>query len=312
MDLFEGVQIGLNQDSQLLKIFHWLTGQAEAGNPKAMTNLGVMYAMGLGIPFDTSLSFHWFQQAAMHEDLAGIHNSGRAYEKAEGVHFNPDAALVHYKQAARLGFIPSMLALVNWISASPYHTEKDVFEACKAPAALHNPEALYRLGLCYRNGTGTTRNTRKGIMLLTQSAELDYLPAQATLRDYYCYKPADRPTRVWRPRMASDEEMAIIWNFVAQTLHGLDDGLAHFLLPRATKIGLAYPFSGCDLGHRKVCNDIFRAIHAYQAEQRTLFVESRRWAEESGIKSLYPESVQDSPSTTDPHLAVINQLKKGK
>lgn len=289
--IFAGVHLGNDREPELTKIFHWLTEQAEAGDAKAMTNLGVMYALGLGIFFDTNQSFHWFREAAKQEEPAGIYNTGRAYEYAEGVTFNPDVALVYYEQAAKLGFVPAMLAQARWL-ADPRQfnsTPKMVFEAYKAPAALNDPEGLYQLGLCYKNALGTTRNTRKGVLLLTQAAEMNHLGAQATLREYYCHKPADR---VWKPKPATDREMAIIWNFVLCSLHGAYDGLAQYLLLLAEQLCLAYPKADLEIGARKHCNDIFRTIHAYQEQQCIQFIESRRWAEASGIAELYPDHIK--------------------
>lgn len=270
-----------------------------------MTNLGIMYAVGLGTPFDTSQSFHWFKQAAAQEDPAGIHNTGRAYELGEGAPYDPDLAAVYYDQAARFGFVPAMLAKAAWLeNPRQYHsTEKEIFEAYKAPAALNAPKALYKLGLFYKNGTGITKNTKKGIQLLTQAAEMNHPCSQVALRDYYCYKPADRPTKVWKPKPGTDREMAIVWNFVLCTLHGTLDGLAQYLLPLADGLLLAYPKAELELGPRKLNNDIFRAILAYQDQQRIEFIESRRWAEASGITELYPESMQDAQSTSKPDAA---------
>lgn len=293
MGIFDGVHISRDYEPQLTKVFHWLTEQAEAGDARAMTNLGIMYAVGLGTPFDTSQSFHWFKQAAAQEDPAGIHNTGRSYELGEGAPYDPDLAVVYYEQAAALGFVPAMLAKAAWLEnpRQYYSTEKEIFEAYKAPAALNSPKALYKLGLCYKNGTGITKNTKKSIELLTQAAEMNDCSAQVALRDYYCHKPADRPTKVCKPKPGTDREIAIVWNFVLCTLHGTLDGLAQYLLPFADRLCLAYPEAALELGPRKLNNDIFRAIHAYQHQQRIEFIESRRWTEASGIQALYPDSI---------------------
>ena len=305
LGIFEGVHISREYEPQMTRIFEWLSEQASQGNVKAMTNLGVMHAIGFGTPFDPSQSFYWFQQASSQEDPAGIFNTGVAYERAEGVLYDPDVARIHYEQSARLGFIPAMLALAAWHN-DPRRFIPDteaILASYKLPAAMNDPEGLYQLGVCYRDGIGISRNIRKSVALMTQAAEMNHPTAQMTLRNYYCYKNADRPTKKPKLKLANDREMAIVWNFVLCTLHGTHDGLGHFLLPQAKYIGLAYPRSEMNCGPRQVCNDIVTAILAYKEKQRDLFLESRRWAEPSGIVELYPESWREAPNSTTSHAA---------
>lgn len=44
--------------------YTWFESQANSGNPVAEYGLGHMYQYGIGVPQDTNLAMHWYQQAA--------------------------------------------------------------------------------------------------------------------------------------------------------------------------------------------------------------------------------------------------------
>ena len=58
---------------------------AEQGHADAQSNLGLMYAMGWGVPKDDVQAVAWYRKAAEQGNADAQSNLGRMYAKGEGV-----------------------------------------------------------------------------------------------------------------------------------------------------------------------------------------------------------------------------------
>ncbi|MEE8544981.1 MAG: tetratricopeptide repeat protein, partial [Alphaproteobacteria bacterium] len=58
---------------------------AEQGDASAQNNLGVMYAMGRGVPQDSALAAQWYRRAAEQGDARAQYNLGFMYADGRGV-----------------------------------------------------------------------------------------------------------------------------------------------------------------------------------------------------------------------------------
>ena len=65
--------------------FKLLSPLAEAGNPDAQYNLGVLYDKGLRVPKDSTAAMKWFRKAAAHGNALAALGIGVMYAKGEGV-----------------------------------------------------------------------------------------------------------------------------------------------------------------------------------------------------------------------------------
>lgn len=83
---------------------------ADAGDPEAQRNIGVMYQQGLGVPQDFSEAAAWYRRAAEQGHARAQQNLGALYEKGEGVPQNYAEAAKWYVRAAQGG---NMLAKYN-------------------------------------------------------------------------------------------------------------------------------------------------------------------------------------------------------
>lgn len=300
LGIFEGIHISKEFNPQLHHVFEWLRTEAASGNPKALANLGVMHAMGLGIPLDIETSFDCFQQARTLDDPLGMFNCGVAHFRGSSAPYDPELSMLLFHQAAAAGYIPALLAMASWhLDPARFSwDEKEALKAYQQAAELGSAEGIFQLGKCYQDAIGTRRNLKRSIELFTEAAHMNHLGAQITLRNYYCHKSPDRITKHWKPRPYPDKETSIMWNFVLYNAHQIThDSFAYLLLPYAHKLHLTYPDIGQDLGLQRFCNDIFRAIEAHQTEQNRIYIESRRWAEASGITELYPEHIKNQDET---------------
>ncbi len=79
---------------------------AEAGNPAAQNNLGIMFDLGKGTTRSDKLALFWFLKSARQGYAKAQYNMGRKYDNGEGVEANEVTALMWYTLAASNGSKP--------------------------------------------------------------------------------------------------------------------------------------------------------------------------------------------------------------
>jgi AcrR family transcriptional regulator len=85
----------------------WLSAAAGQGNVKAMHNLAIVYAQGLGVTPDAALAVEWFRRAAVLGYRDSQFDLAVLYERGAGVPQNGAEALKWYLIAAAGGDAPS-------------------------------------------------------------------------------------------------------------------------------------------------------------------------------------------------------------
>jgi localization factor PodJL len=85
----------------------WLSAAAGQGNIKAMHNLAIVYAQGLGVAEDPALAVEWFRRAAVLGYRDSQFDLAVLYERGAGVPQNGAEALKWYLIAAAGGDAPS-------------------------------------------------------------------------------------------------------------------------------------------------------------------------------------------------------------
>ncbi len=76
---------------------------AEAGDAEAQTDLGFMYANGLGVPQDYTEALKWYRKAVAQGYALGQNNLGVMYKKGHGVPKDYTEAVKWYRKAAIQG-----------------------------------------------------------------------------------------------------------------------------------------------------------------------------------------------------------------
>ena len=84
---------------------------AEAGHPKARTNIGYAYATGEGLKRDAKEATKWFRLAAVQGDMVAMDNLGYAHLNGDGVARSTTEAIAWYIKAAEQGYGPSQISL---------------------------------------------------------------------------------------------------------------------------------------------------------------------------------------------------------
>jgi len=82
----------------------WYRKAAEQGDAQSQHNLGVMYAIGQGVPEDDAEAVKWFRKAAEQGCAEAQHKLGVMYANGKGVPEDDAEAVKWYRKAAEQGF----------------------------------------------------------------------------------------------------------------------------------------------------------------------------------------------------------------
>ena len=135
-ELFEQ---GLGVEPSTAEAAHWFALAAEAGDPQAMFELGVMRMKGDGMPADRAGAKEMFLQAAAQDHAGAQFYLGVMALQNNGVAPDYKAAAAYFSRAAELG----------------------------------NGEAQYAMAIIYRNGTGRPKDEAKAAVLMKEAADND-------------------------------------------------------------------------------------------------------------------------------------------
>lgn len=142
----------------------WYKKAAEQGFTLAQYNLGVCYMSGNGIEKNLEEAAKWYKKAAEQGFAQAQYNLGMCYEKGEGVEKNPEEAVKWYKKAVEQEdpkAIEALKELQNTIEKIPELQQK---------AETGDPEAQYRLGIHYYDGSGVSEDKKVALEWLRRAA----------------------------------------------------------------------------------------------------------------------------------------------
>ena len=148
---------------------------AEAGNPQAELQLGLLYYQGLGVEQDREAALYWLYQSAKGGNRYAQFRLGQMYEKGEG-------APVNYKHAA------------YWYGL-----------------AIESGESLAEVALAelYLDGRGVERNRMRALRFFASAADAGNAHAQFKLAELYEQEGADGREVEELRRAAAKQEHAL-------------------------------------------------------------------------------------------------------
>lgn len=79
--------------------FTLLLPEAEAGDPVAQNQLGILYYLGMGVEQNQQLASQWFLKSALQKNANAQINMGRQYQNGLGVGIDTMRAYAWYRQA---------------------------------------------------------------------------------------------------------------------------------------------------------------------------------------------------------------------
>lgn len=120
------------------------TRQANAGDARAMSNIGLLYERGYAVRQDYAEAMRWYRRAANAGLPEALHNLGMLYHNGYGVAVNHTEALRFFRDAAAQGL----------------------------------PDSKHMIGVAYHEGLGVAENRRVALRWFLEAAVDGYPPAQ--------------------------------------------------------------------------------------------------------------------------------------
>ena len=102
-DAYYAGRDGAEQD--FARAADWYRRLAKAGDARAQTSLGLMYARGYGVQKNLAEAHRWWNFAAAQNDPGAQYNLGLTYIRGEGVAADPARAARWFREAARRGHV---------------------------------------------------------------------------------------------------------------------------------------------------------------------------------------------------------------
>ncbi len=102
-DAYYAGRDGAEQD--FARAADWYRRLAKAGDARAQTSLGLMYARGYGVQKNLAEAHRWWNFAAAQNDPGAQYNLGLTYIQGEGVAADPARAARWFREAARRGHV---------------------------------------------------------------------------------------------------------------------------------------------------------------------------------------------------------------
>jgi len=152
-----------------MRIWHEL---GEAGDLRAIYNLGILFDLGQGVAPDPARAAVYFQHAAQAGHARAMSNYGRLLEQGRGVEKNEEQAAYWFHKAAESGLAEAQynLGLMYERGRGVPKSERDAAAWYSRAAAEGQSAALERLGLFYRDGRGVAHNATRATLLLYGAA----------------------------------------------------------------------------------------------------------------------------------------------
>jgi len=114
---------------------------AEAGDPLAQFNLGILHDLGQGVTRDAATAAEWFRRSAEQGDPIAAYNLGLMLAEGRGVPANPEEAAEWFKFATDMGHTGSMMSL-SILFATGRGVERDFSEALRLDELSRETECL--------------------------------------------------------------------------------------------------------------------------------------------------------------------------
>jgi hypothetical protein len=166
------------------KAKHYLLESARTGNYLSMNLLGELY-LSTKDPMLADSAIYWYSKAAGLSSGLAFHQLGRIYnEGINGVQQDFRKAGSYFNEGRKLGDANSknMVAYYLYKGLNGKQDYAAAFNLYRELAQQKHKNAMYFLGILFRNGYGTKRNTDSARYWLQQSAMAGYNPAADELK----------------------------------------------------------------------------------------------------------------------------------
>jgi TPR repeat protein len=161
--------------------------KADSGDPDAMTNIGVLYQYGLGIPRSMKKAAALYEKAAQLGFVTAQYDLANLYYDGNGVDRDRKQAARWYTAAAQGGHAKAQFYLAEMYEdgVGVDENEATALQWYQKAADQELPEAQFTLGNKLINGDHVDADPTKGSDLVLKAAEQKYVPAQILMGQLY-------------------------------------------------------------------------------------------------------------------------------
>jgi uncharacterized protein len=166
-----------------IKAAQFFKQAANQGNGKAATKLGFMYETGQGVKLNLDSALSFYKQAAKLKDGNAYLELARIYQEDKLLPQNFELAAQYSKDGMALGntVCQNKLAYFYFKGLGVQQSYTKAFALYKPLVDKWDVNAMYFLGLCYRNGYGVKANEAEAIKWLQKAASYNDYQAKHEL-----------------------------------------------------------------------------------------------------------------------------------
>jgi TPR repeat protein len=182
-DTAAGLAAFKNKDYQ--RAYREWKAAAEAGQPEAQFDLGLLYAQGLGVQRDMTVAANWYRKAAEQGNAEAQFALGQMYSRGWGIPRDM-ADAIRWIQMANSP--DSEGPPTDWLAVEGYGMPQDPHMAAYwywQAADNGHPEAQFNLGLLYSSGKGVKRDAEQAARWISAAAAQGYASAQSALGERF-------------------------------------------------------------------------------------------------------------------------------
>lgn len=179
--------IGDGVPPDMTEAVKWFRKSAEQGNAIAQSTLGERYAFGDGVPKDSAEAVKWYRKSADQGDASAQFSLGVMYAKGEGVAKDSAEAVRWHRKAADQGAASAQYVL-GWMYDKGEGVTKDSAEAVKwyrKAADQGSVSAQFNLGLVHYQGEGVAKDSAEAVRWFRMAADQGNADAQFGLGVIY-------------------------------------------------------------------------------------------------------------------------------
>jgi TPR repeat protein len=161
--------------------------KADAGDPDAMTKLGVLYYYGLGVPRSLKKAAAWYEKAAQLGFVQAQFNLANLYYDGTGVDRDRKQAARWYTAAAQGGHARAQFYLAQMYEDGEGvdESEATAMQWYRKAADQELPEAQFALGNKLIYGDDVPADPTRGSDLVLKAAEQKFVKAQILMAHLY-------------------------------------------------------------------------------------------------------------------------------
>jgi TPR repeat protein len=156
---------------------------ARLGSPEGRYRLGFCYEKGIGTCPRPKAAVYWYHQAALGGYDDALLRIGLCYERGIGVPRTRMGARFYYQLGAERGNARTQTILARWYMTCQPPDYKAASPWLEKAADQRDPDALYLLSLCYKNGRGVVSqpDVKRARQLLKWAAKAGHEEASKQL-----------------------------------------------------------------------------------------------------------------------------------